>query len=164
MALIIIFTACELRGSKHGHPLPRNPKPLVPVAVAAAPGTPGAQSVSAGGHVTERAATVGKVGKATGNTKPVVTGASGAKISGAFDAVDVVVGAKVAPGGRVMKGNGVLRGRVFLKSQQKKPTVGCVSTTIRRHVHSTARLLAMVSNTELYTNIHSCAMILFTTV
>lgn len=122
IALIIIFTAWELRGSKHGHPLPKNPNPLVPVGVAAAPGTAGPHNVRAGGQVTANG-TGGKVGRVggmvAGRIRPAVVGARGAKVKVPADVVAVVAdvaGGKVAPGGRVIKGKGVLRGRDFLKS------------------------------------------------
>lgn len=61
---MIILSACELRGSKHGHPLGRKPNPGA-VGVATAPATAGGHRVSAGGHVVRTAGNVGNGGSAT---------------------------------------------------------------------------------------------------
>lgn len=128
---MIIETACELRGSKHGQPLARNPKPFGSGGAAVAAGAGGGHSVSdceqpagttLGAAVTT--GTVGNEGKVTGGRVGVaaVTATTETTTAGGVGTVAKTncwsaellavapVGGNVAPGASVMYGNGVTRG------------------------------------------------------
>lgn len=148
--------ACELRGSKHGHPFGRYPKPFGSGGAAVAAAVGGGHSVRLDEHAGFSAVavvcTVGNVGNCVktvgGCTVVVVAVVTPVPVRGVENiswpmeviAVPVaVVGLKVAPGGRVIYGNGVLRaigghGVGFFQSvQQKKAPLWRVAFASRRN-------------------------------